>query len=143
MTGVRLAGPPPERMTGARCRVLELAADGLAWSNSGLAVAAGVSTGVVDGLIDHGTLEIVQLAARPIAAEPEPDHARPVLSAEHAMQVLEQASEQQTESTHVSPFAQSVVARHGFPTTPGWHRFGAPPVQTPERHSYPSEQVAL
>ena len=50
MIGVRLAGPPPERMTAARRRVLDAAADGLAWSKSGLAAAAGVSPGVVDGL---------------------------------------------------------------------------------------------
>ena len=37
-------------MTAARKRVLDAAADGLAWSKSGLAGAAGVSTGVVDGL---------------------------------------------------------------------------------------------
>ena len=51
MVGVRLAGPPPERLTAARKRVLDAAADGLAWSKSGLAAAAGVSTGVVDGLL--------------------------------------------------------------------------------------------
>ena len=51
MVGVRLAGPPPERMTAARKRVLDAAADGLAWSKSGLAAAAGVSPGVVDGLL--------------------------------------------------------------------------------------------
>jgi primosomal protein N' (replication factor Y) len=82
MVGVRLAGAPPERMTRARQRILELAADGLGWSKAGLAGAAGVSPGVVDGLIDQGTLELVQLASRPIAADPDPDHARPGLSAE-------------------------------------------------------------
>ena len=56
MVGVRLAGAPPERMTAARKRVLDAAADGLAWSKSGLAAAAGVSPGVVDGLLDGGTL---------------------------------------------------------------------------------------
>ena len=45
--GFRLAGPPPERMTKARQKVLDVAADGLAWSKSGLAGAAGVSPGVV------------------------------------------------------------------------------------------------
>ena len=59
MVGVRLAGPPPDRMTGAPKRVLDAAADGLAWSKSGLAGAAGVSTGVVDGLLAGGTLELV------------------------------------------------------------------------------------
>jgi primosomal protein N' (replication factor Y) len=80
MIGVRLSGPPPERMTGARRRVLDVAADGLAWSKAGLAGAAGVSPGVIDGLLLQGTLELVAMPARPIAAEPDPDHARPKLS---------------------------------------------------------------
>ena len=70
MVGVRLAGPPPERMTGARKRVLEAAADGLAWSKSGLAGAAGVSPGVVDGLLAGGTLELVDLPAAPDRRRP-------------------------------------------------------------------------
>lgn len=82
MVGVRLAGPPPERLTAARRRVIELAEDGLAWSKAGLAGAAGVSPGVVDGLVSQGTLAIVALPARPVAAVPDPDHARPILSAE-------------------------------------------------------------
>jgi primosomal protein N' (replication factor Y) len=49
LIGVRVAGPPPERMTTARQRVLDAAADGLAWSKSGLATVAGVSSGVIDG----------------------------------------------------------------------------------------------
>ena len=61
--GVRLAGPPPERMTPARTRVLEAASNGLVWVKSLLAEAAGVSPGVIDGLVDAGTL----------AAEPLPD----------------------------------------------------------------------
>ena len=82
MTGVRLAGPPPDRMTAARKRVLDAASGGLAWSKSGLAAAAGVSPGVIDGLLAHGTLEPVVIPPRPIAADLDPDHARPVLSAE-------------------------------------------------------------
>ena len=71
--GVRLAGPPPERMTAARKRLLEAAADGLAWSKSGLAGAAGVSPGVIDGLVKHGTMEIVTVPVRPVAGEPDPE----------------------------------------------------------------------
>ncbi len=70
--GVRLAGPPPERMTAARKRVLA-AAGGLAWSKSGLAGVAGVSPGVIDGLVKHGAMEIVALAAQPVAGEPDPE----------------------------------------------------------------------
>jgi primosomal protein N' (replication factor Y) len=80
IVGVRLSGPPPARITGARTRVLEAAADGLAWSKSGLAAAAGVSTGVVDGLLAGGSLELVALPAKPIAADLDPDHLRPNLS---------------------------------------------------------------
>jgi primosomal protein N' (replication factor Y) len=82
MVGVRLAGPPPQRLTGARRRVLDAAADGLAWSKTGLAAAAGVSTGVVDGLISHGTLELVAMPQRPVAADLDPAHAPPELSPE-------------------------------------------------------------
>jgi primosomal protein N' (replication factor Y) len=61
--GVRLAGPPPERMTPARARVLAAANNGLIWVKSSLAEAASVSPGVIDGLVDSGAL----------IAEPLPD----------------------------------------------------------------------
>jgi primosomal protein N' (replication factor Y) (superfamily II helicase) len=54
--GVRLIGAPPGRMTPARARVLEAASNGLIWVKSSLAEAAGVSPGVIDGLVDSGTL---------------------------------------------------------------------------------------
>ena len=41
IVGVRVSGSPPDRLTAARKRVLDGAADGLAWSKSGLAAAAG------------------------------------------------------------------------------------------------------
>ena len=81
VVGVRLSGPEPHRLTPARRRVLDLIADGLAWSKSGLAAAAGVSPGVVDGLVAQRTLELVALPRRPIAADLDPDYARPALSA--------------------------------------------------------------
>ena len=40
----------PDRMTDARTRVLETAEGGLAWTRSGLAHAAGVSSTVIEGL---------------------------------------------------------------------------------------------
>jgi primosomal protein N' (replication factor Y) len=82
LVGVRLVGAAPARLTSARRRLLDAAADGLAWSKSGLAAAAGVSTGVIDGLLAQGTLELVALPPRPIAADLDPDHARPSLSPE-------------------------------------------------------------
>src|SRR6202012_848492 len=54
--GVRLAGEPPLRMTPARRRLIECLSDALLHGKSDAAREAGVSTGVVDGLIDEGTL---------------------------------------------------------------------------------------
>ncbi|MGH6866347.1 MAG: primosomal protein N', partial [Methyloceanibacter sp.] len=59
--GVRLAGPAPYRLTPARARVLEVAKNGLTWVKSSLADAAGVSPGVIDVLVDAGTLVAEQL----------------------------------------------------------------------------------
>src|SRR6201995_693945 len=47
--GVRLAGPPPSRMTPARARVLKVLADGLVRAKGDAAREAGVSVGVIDG----------------------------------------------------------------------------------------------
>jgi primosomal protein N' (replication factor Y) (superfamily II helicase) len=74
--GVRLVGPPPQRMTAARGRALALLADGMVRGKADAAKEAGVSTGVVDGLIDEGTLQILILPPEPVAEEPDPDFAR-------------------------------------------------------------------
>jgi primosomal protein N' (replication factor Y) len=73
--GVRLAGAPPQRMTAARQRVLALLADGFARGKGEAAQEAGVSAGVVDGLIDEGTLETVVLPPEPVARAPDPQFA--------------------------------------------------------------------
>src|SRR5215831_14028617 len=73
--GVRLAGAPPERLTSARRRVLDLLADGMVRGKTEAAREAGVSAGVIDGLIDEGTLLTVVLAAEPVAEKPDPDFA--------------------------------------------------------------------
>jgi len=78
--GVRRAGPAPERLTGARSRVMAVLADGLVRDKRDLAREAGVSVSVVDGLVDGGTLETIALAADGVAAPPDPDHAVPDLS---------------------------------------------------------------
>jgi primosomal protein N' (replication factor Y) len=75
--GVRLAGPPPQRMTATRNRVLALLTDGLARGKSEAAEEAGVSVGVVDGLIDEGTLETLVLPPEPVARPPDPDFSAP------------------------------------------------------------------
>ena len=72
-SGVRLAGPPPQRMTPARRRLIELLSDGLLHGKSDAAREAGVSAGVVDGLVDEGTLTVEPMP-RPLAP-PAPDPA--------------------------------------------------------------------
>ena len=72
--GVKASGHVPERMTPARGRVLALAGDGRGWSKSGLAAAAGVTPGVVDGLTKAGALEKVPLPPRPVADRLDPEH---------------------------------------------------------------------
>jgi primosomal protein N' (replication factor Y) len=79
--GVRLAGPAPQRMTAARSRVLALLADHLAHGKSDVAAEAGVSPGVIDGLLDEGTLESMVLPPEPVAHAPDPDFVRPDLTA--------------------------------------------------------------
>src|ERR1700676_4768307 len=54
--GVRLIGATPKRMTPARRRLIEVLSDGLLHGKSDAAKEAGVSTGVIDGLVDEGTL---------------------------------------------------------------------------------------
>jgi primosomal protein N' (replication factor Y) len=71
--GMRLAGAAPERLTGARRRVLALLADGMVRGKTEAAREAGVSAGVIDGLIDEGVLQTVVLPPEPVAQPPDPD----------------------------------------------------------------------
>jgi primosomal protein N' (replication factor Y) len=71
--GVRQAGPPPQRMTAARARAIALFADGLTRTKSEAAQEAGVSVGVINGLIDEGTLETVTLPPEPLATPADPE----------------------------------------------------------------------
>jgi primosomal protein N' (replication factor Y) len=75
--GVRLAGAPPARMTAARNRVLAVLADGLARGKADVAEEAGVSPGVIDGLIDEGTVESLVLPPEPVARAPDSDFHAP------------------------------------------------------------------
>jgi primosomal protein N' (replication factor Y) len=78
--GVRLVGPPPQRMTPARRRLIELLSDGLLHGKSEAAKEAGVSAGVVDGLVDEGTLT-VEAMPKPLAPPaPDPAYAVPEFS---------------------------------------------------------------
>jgi primosomal protein N' (replication factor Y) len=78
--GVKLAGALPKRMTPARQKVIEIAQDGTVRLKSELAHAAGVSNGVIDGLIDEGTLETVTLLAEPVAEMPDSTFGHTALS---------------------------------------------------------------
>jgi primosomal protein N' (replication factor Y) len=78
--GLQRTEAVPDRMTAARTRVLETANDGLAWTRSGLAHAAGVSSTVIDGLRDQGVFETVMIPPRPVVAAPDTGYAQPELS---------------------------------------------------------------
>jgi primosomal protein N' (replication factor Y) len=78
--GVRLAGPPPQRVTAARNRVLAVLADGMVHAKGDAAREAGVSAGVIDGLVDEGTLEPVVLPPAPVAEAPDPENPAPDLT---------------------------------------------------------------
>ena len=79
-----MTGTGPDRITPARARVLEMASDGLAWTRSGLAHAAGVSSTVIDGLKAQGVFETVMIPPRPVVAAPDPSYGTAVLGPEQA-----------------------------------------------------------
>ena len=62
----------PARMTPARQRALEIASDGLIRAKSALAAEAACTTGVIDGLVEHGSLVEVAIPERSV---PRPDPA--------------------------------------------------------------------
>jgi primosomal protein N' (replication factor Y) len=78
--GVRLVGPPPQRMTPARCRIIECLSDGLLHGKSDAAREAGVSVGVIDGLVDEGTLTVEPLPKPPAPPAPDPTFVEPDFS---------------------------------------------------------------
>lgn len=80
--GLRLTAKRPDRMTAARERVLALTAEGQAWTRLGLARAAGVSAGVIDGLLAQGVFERVEIPPNPIVPSPDPCFAQPTLTAD-------------------------------------------------------------
>lgn len=78
--GVRLSGAAPERLTPARRKVLRAAEGGLIWRKGALAEAAGVSGGVIDGLVDEGVLTVEALPPDPVALPPDPAKGRSALN---------------------------------------------------------------
>ncbi|UHS62464.1 primosomal protein N' [Agrobacterium vaccinii] len=102
--GLRLTEARPERSTPARARVLELAAEGHAWTKSGLANAAGVSASVIDGLAKQGIFETVFLPAPSVVAEPDPDYVEPRLEGPQR-----QAASEILEDVRKGGFAVSLI----------------------------------
>lgn len=91
--GLHWNGTTPERMTAARKRVLEFVQDGLSWTKSGLAHAAGVSASVIDGLVTQNIFDHIALPPPPVVAEPDPAYAPVMLESDQrkAAEQLEQA----------------------------------------------------
>ncbi|MEE2850408.1 MAG: primosomal protein N' [Pseudomonadota bacterium] len=79
----RVGERSPSRDTPARTGVLEALGD-RAMPPADLARAAGVSSGVVKGLIDEGVLEIIEIAAEAAFDRPDPDHAPASLNGDQA-----------------------------------------------------------
>jgi primosomal protein N' (replication factor Y) (superfamily II helicase) len=91
--GVRLIGEVPNRMTPARRRLIDILSDGLLHGKSEAAKQAGVSAGVIDGLVDEGTLAVEPMARALAPPAPDPSYAEPEFSVEQrtaadAMQAL-------------------------------------------------------
>jgi primosomal protein N' (replication factor Y) len=78
--GVRLVAEPPKRLTPARRRLIEVLSDRLLHNKSEAAKEAGVSTSVVDGLVDEGTLTVEPMPRPPPPPPPDPSHAQPEFS---------------------------------------------------------------
>jgi primosomal protein N' (replication factor Y) (superfamily II helicase) len=78
--GVRLVGEPPRRLTPARRRVIEVLSDGLLHGKSEAAKEAGVTTGVIDGLVDEGTLTVEVMPRALPPPPPDPAYAQPEFS---------------------------------------------------------------
>ena len=83
---LRLAGPAPQRMTAAREKVLVVAGSA-EWTRSALAEAAGVSSGVIDGLIEAGTFAKVLVSVAEVAPAYDAGFAAPAFSDEQAAAV--------------------------------------------------------
>src|SRR5262245_54994072 len=78
--GVRLVGEAPRRLTPARRRLIGLVSDRLLHGKSEAAREAGVSTSVVDGLVDEGTLSVEVMPRPPAPPAPDPAYAQPEFS---------------------------------------------------------------
>ena len=107
-------------MTAARGRVIALAEDGMAWTRSGLARAAGVSLGVVDGLIRQGVFDRVTIPPRPVVPLPDPDYRIPRLSRD------QQAAVEQLLATQDGPVVSLIDGVTGSGKTEVYFEAGRP-----------------
>jgi len=80
----RATGVEPAKMTPARLRVMDVLADGSAWTKTAIIGGSGVSASVIEGLEKAGALERIEVPAPPIVEPPDPEAAVPVLSPEQA-----------------------------------------------------------
>ena len=74
--GFRKTGKTPDRPTVARSRVLAALDAASPIAKSALAAAAACGPGVIDGLVDDGALEAVELPPEPVAPAPDPEFGR-------------------------------------------------------------------
>jgi primosomal protein N' (replication factor Y) len=75
----RVDGRASARPTAARAAVLDVLG-GRSMPGPDLARAAGVSSGVIKGLVDEGVLEVVEIEAVAVFDAPDPDHAPAILN---------------------------------------------------------------
>jgi len=102
LEGLRFTETKPEKITTARSRVLEFAEQGLSWSKSGLAHAAGVTPSVVNGLINQGTLEPIQLSPPTLRSKPDPNYGSTELTADQSAQAQTLRDAVSTESPGIT-----------------------------------------
>lgn len=84
LVAFRATGFEPAKMTPARLRVMDVLADGSAWTKTAIIGGSGVSASVIEGLEKAGALERIEIPAPPIVEPPDPEAAVPVLSTEQA-----------------------------------------------------------
>ena len=106
----RIGDRVPGRATPARTAVLEALGE-TSMTAADLARAAGVSAGVIKGLVDEGVLETVEITAETAFAAPDPDHAPATLNPDQAAAAA--AITAATEAGGFAPFLLDGVTGSG------------------------------
>ncbi|WP_424361715.1 primosomal protein N' [Methylocystis parvus] len=107
----RATGSKPERLTPTRARVLEAAEGGMVFAKKALAEAAACSSGVIDALVDDGSLEAVTAPPEPVARALDADFAAPVL--EPAQSAAADALTEAVQTRAFKPFLLEGVTGSG------------------------------